>query len=101
MDSFGDGRLGRDTGNQLKDTRMQTFFRVIGWSLLGSLIAGILAFAGFLIFNYNEMFGPKNTDEIQVWGRFAAMMGSLGFAGVGFVLGAIYGIVRARKGAGP
>lgn len=80
---------------------MQAILRVVGWSLLGSLIAGTIAFAGFLIFNYDQILGPKDSDEIQAWARFAAIMGSLGFAGVGLVLGAIYGIVRARKGVGP
>jgi len=81
---------------------MPAFLRIIGWSLIGSLIAGILALVGFVIFNYDEILGPKDTDEIQAWARFGAIMGSLGFAIVGFVLGAIYGIARTRfSPAGP
>ena len=80
---------------------MQAFWRVMGWSLLGALIAGGVSFAGFVIFNYGQMFGPKDTDEVQAWARFAAVMGSLGMAALGFVLGAICGIVRARGTAKP
>jgi hypothetical protein len=76
---------------------MLAFFRIIGWSLLGALIAGTVAFAGFLIFNRNEILGPKDADEIQAWARFSAIMGSLGIALTGFVVGAIYGIVRGRR----
>lgn len=74
---------------------MLAFLRVIGWSLIGFLILGTLALAGFLFFNYDEILGPKDADEIQTWARFGAIMGSLGIGIVGFVLGAIYGIARA------
>ena len=79
---------------------MENFLKVIGWSLVGSLIAGTLTFAGFIIFNYDQILGPKDSDEIQAWSRFAAMMGSLGCALVGFVIGTVYGVVRVRKGTG-
>jgi hypothetical protein len=76
---------------------MLAFFRVIGWSLIGFLIAGALAFGGFLVFNYDEILGPPDANEIQAWARFSAIMGSLFFAMVGFIVGAIYGIARARS----
>ena len=79
---------------------MANFLKVLGWSLVGALIAGTLTFAGFIIFNFDQILGPKDSDEIQAWSRFAAMMGSLAFAMVGFVLGGVYGIVRVRKGTG-
>lgn len=65
--------------------------KVIGWSLTGALMAAILGFAGFLIFNHDEILGPKDADEIQAWARFSAIMGSLGFSVVGFIVGAAYG----------
>ena len=70
---------------------MAAFFRAIVCSLIGSLIVATLTFAGFLIFNYDEILGFKG-NEIQGWAIFNATNGSLFFAIVGFVLGVIYGL---------
>jgi hypothetical protein len=77
---------------------MRRLLRVIGWALVGSAVAGGLACAGFLAFNGSEILGPHDADEVQAWARFAAATVSLGCAGVGFVVGGIYGLARGRSG---
>jgi hypothetical protein len=76
---------------------MNAFFGVLRWSLLGAVIAGVVTFLGFLLLNHNEILGPHDSDEVQAWARFAAVMGSLGVASGGFVIGTVYGIVRVRR----
>lgn len=63
-------------------------------ALVGFLIAGSVTLAGFLVMNHRIMLGPPNSDEVQAWTWFATTMGSLGIGGIGFVLGAMYGIAR-------
>jgi hypothetical protein len=75
---------------------MRAFWRIIGWPLLGALLAGTFTCAGFLLLNSDQLLAPKDTDEIQTWARFSAIMGSLALAAVGFVSGAVYAIVRRR-----
>jgi ABC-type phosphate/phosphonate transport system permease subunit len=70
---------------------------IIGWAFLGAAIAGGLTLTGFAIFNFRQIFGPKDVDEVQAWARFSAIMTSLGMAFLGLVIGAIFGIVQARK----
>jgi hypothetical protein len=65
---------------------------VIRWELMGAVIAGVLTFAGILILN----FAPSGGADIQAWAGFAALMGSLGAALVGLVIGGIYGAIRSR-----
>jgi hypothetical protein len=75
---------------------MQSLSAFIRWSLLGALVAGTVTFAGFLIVCHHEMF-THDGDEVQAWTWFAAVMGSAGDAAIGFVLGGIYGVIRARQ----
>jgi ribose/xylose/arabinose/galactoside ABC-type transport system permease subunit len=75
---------------------MRTAWVVMRWALFGSFLAGTLTTAGFVIFDYDQLLGPKDADEIQAWARFSALMGSLAMAAVGFVIGAVYGVFRAR-----
>ncbi len=75
---------------------MRGFFEVIGWGLVGSVVAASLTFGAFLACNYREM-TTHDTDEVQAWTVFAAMMASAGFAMGGFMLGAICGVIRIRR----
>jgi hypothetical protein len=68
----------------------------IRWALIGALTAGTLTFAGFLVACHHEMF-TQDSNEGQAWTWFAAVMGTLGFTVIGFVLGGIYGVIRAHK----
>jgi hypothetical protein len=70
---------------------MRTFFQVVGWGLLGSLGAFVLTLLGLFIFN--SVVPRAGGDELGAWGwgDFALLMLS---PWVGFVPGAIYGIVR-------
>jgi hypothetical protein len=70
--------------------------RVLGWALIGALVAGGLTFAGILV--YARVFDPSEAGDIRAWQEFSAMMGGLGAASVGFLVGAVYGAVRARNG---
>jgi hypothetical protein len=92
--------FGRDvparTGIPGGEAVMRAFFGVIGWSFIGSLVAGSLTYGAFLTFNYHQMVTP-DSGEVQGWTVFAATMASAGFAMVGFVFGAIYGIIRVRR----
>lgn len=74
---------------------MQTVLKVTGWAILAAAVAWAVGFAG--IFTYFSIFEPTDASDIRSWQAFGAGMGSLAFAGVGLVIGAIYGIVRARR----
>jgi hypothetical protein len=81
---------------------MITALKVIGWALLGALIAGILSLIGFILFfGPKVMLGPGDSDELQAWSWFATSMASAGIAAGGLVIGAIWGIVRAVQGKTP
>jgi hypothetical protein len=74
---------------------MQTFWTVTGWAVLASVVAWAVGFAG--IFAYFAIAEPTDASDIRAWQTFGAGMGSLAFAGVGLVVGAIFGIVRVRR----
>ena len=71
-----------------------SILKVTNSAIAGFLVAGLLTLAGFLVVNHRIMLGPHDTDEVQAWAWFAAMMGSLGMGGIGFVVGAVYGVFR-------
>ena len=71
-----------------------SILKVANSAIAGFLVAGLLTLAGFLVVNHRIMLGPPDTDEVQAWTWFAAMMGSLGVGGIGFVVGAVYGVFR-------
>jgi hypothetical protein len=74
-----------------------TFFKAIGWGLIGSLTALTLTSIGLYIFN--ELVPRSGSDENGAWGwgDFGLLMLS---PWIGFVPGAIYGIVGARSSKG-
>jgi hypothetical protein len=80
---------------------MPAFLKVIGWSLVVSLIAGTLMFVGLLV--YYRMFEPSGDAAVRGFQTGSEIMGGLGGAIVGLVLGAILGVVRVYfvKGSRP
>lgn len=77
-----------------------TMLSIVRCALIGALISGALTSAGFLIFAYDVILGPHDTDERQAWAQFAMVMTSVGASVAGFGIGAIYGVIRkfrARK----
>jgi hypothetical protein len=77
---------------------MKYFSAFMLGSVVGAVAIGALTLAGFLIAWHDMMF-THDTNEAQAWAWFAAGMTSAGAATIGFVLGGIYGVVRARRGA--
>jgi len=70
----------------------------IGSSLLGGFIAGIVAFAGMLIFY--RIYVPTASPDIRGWELFVSVILSLAAAMVGLVIGAVFWIFRVSRVAG-
>ncbi len=79
------------------DAAMRTFFKVIGWGLLGSLSALTLTFIGLYIFNALVPRSGSDENGAWGWGDFGLLVMS---PWIGFVPGGLFGIVRACKGKG-
>ena len=72
---------------------MQTFVRILGWSLLGAVISFMVTYGGCLV--YDWAFPPEaGMGDSRGWLQFAILMLS---PWPGVITGAIYGIVRARR----
>ncbi len=77
-------------------SRLRTVGRIIGWAFLGSLIALILTWGVFFV--YDSLSPSHDSNESRAWSQFALVMMS---PWAGFIPGLIYGIVRARKASQP
>ena len=71
---------------------MQTFVRILGWSLLGAVISFMVTYGGCLV--YDWALPNLDTNEYREWSQFVILMLS---PWPGVITGAIYGIVRARR----
>jgi hypothetical protein len=71
---------------------MRTAFMVVGWSLAGCVLAFVSTYAACFI--YNSVVPNTDANEYRAWSQFALLMFSPWF---GFVPGAVYGIIRARR----
>ena len=69
--------------------------KMLGWSSAGDVVAALLAFGGCILMTGPKvLFGPGDSNEIQAWSWFITYkLIALG-AGVGFLVGAIYGAAR-------
>ena len=68
---------------------MRTVLAVIGWSLIGSVLAFFLTYTTLII--YVNLIAPRDND----WGTPLALL--LSSPWLGLVLGAIYGLIRADR----
>ena len=85
---------GLGVGAHLFRANKTTFLKVIGWALSGACIAAVGTAGVFLCMNPAT---PHDTDEVKAWAEFGLMMAGVNGAVVGFVLGAVCGIVRAGR----
>jgi formate hydrogenlyase subunit 3/multisubunit Na+/H+ antiporter MnhD subunit len=74
---------------------MSAFLKVIGWSLVGSIIGGTLMFVGLLV--YYRLFETSSDASVQGFQTGSQILGALGGAVAGLALGAGIGIVRVYR----
>lgn len=71
---------------------MRTFIKVLGWALLGAILAWAMTFAACLL--YDEAVPKPAGNDSRPWMQFALLMFS---PWLGVISGIIYGIDRARS----
>jgi hypothetical protein len=71
---------------------VKSFLGFICWALVGSLTMGSLVGVGLMLFINSHPASEGSGLE-----AFVALLAVVFFAAVGFLLGGIYGVVRARK----
>jgi formate hydrogenlyase subunit 3/multisubunit Na+/H+ antiporter MnhD subunit len=74
---------------------MPSFLKVIGWSLVASVIGGTLMFVGLLV--YYRLFETSSDASVQGFQTGSQILGALGGAVAGLALGAGFGIVRVYR----
>ena len=74
---------------------MPRFFRAVAWSLAGAIIGG--AVMSFGLFAYDRLFEASSDNTVRGFQAGQVILTGIGGAVVGFVFGAVVGIIRSAS----